>query len=141
MITIAHNNQRKSKARRDSKTGVKGIAQISSGKYTAVLNKKHLGTFDTIREAMIAWNTEAQRLNDDYDCYYTLQEIPEEQDVSKQVPEPFTPEIPKRSCARVETKQEEYRTYLDDDGILVVVIDEDETIAIPSTIEKAFGQG
>jgi len=49
-------NQRNSKIRKDSKTGVKGVCvHKSSGKFTAQLkvagNKRYLGLFDTIEDA------------------------------------------------------------------------------------------
>jgi hypothetical protein len=37
--------------RRDSKTGVKGVTKLKSGKFKARLAQRHLGVFDTVEEA------------------------------------------------------------------------------------------
>jgi AP2 domain len=48
-------------ARHNSRSGIKGVKQVPSGRWTARFNTRHLGTFDTPEQAKVAYDAAALR--------------------------------------------------------------------------------
>lgn len=61
LATRVQNNGNK-RAHRTSRTGVKGVSQLPSGRFKAVIRTKYIGAFETTEAASVAYMAEAAKV-------------------------------------------------------------------------------
>jgi hypothetical protein len=72
LVTNTQNNQNKSKARSDSKSGIKGVHVDQRGRFVTTFRKQRVGTFQTAREAKEAYNRAAEKFNINHQGFYPV---------------------------------------------------------------------
>lgn len=75
LLSNASNNQNKSKARSDSKTGVKGVSVTKDGRFRAVFRGKSLGIYSSLRKAALAFVKAAEEFNSEQEGNYPIEEL------------------------------------------------------------------